>query len=115
MRIYISCDGELIEKEIIMKEWREVLVEIDSRYYLLDFITIDRLHQEYINSKENNEAYVVDTTTIIVDEVSKKNVIDTLLNTDTTAFNGLNPIDLSETYKSTFQELSCIENWIKIY
>ena len=75
MRIYISCDGEQIEKEIIMKEWREVLV----------------------------------------DEVSKKNVIDTLLNTDTTAFNGLNPIDLSETYKSTFQELSCIENWIKIY
>ena len=47
MKLYISDDGKLIEKDVVEKGWREVLVENEGRCYLIEVITIERLNGEY--------------------------------------------------------------------
>ena len=114
MKLYISDDSELIEKDVVEKGLREVLVENDGRCYLIEVMTIDRFYGEYRYSAENGEVMTLDQSTIIVDSVAKECVIELLLKVDMLWITGLTPIDLDAMFSNTFPHLSKIENWMYI-
>jgi len=115
MNLYISDDGELIEKDIVEKGWREVIVEIEGKHYLIEVITIERLNGEYRYSVESGEVMTLDQSTIIADSVAKERVIELLLKVDVSWITGLTPINLDTMFSNTFPYLSKIENWVCIF
>ena len=115
MKLYISDDGKLIEKDVVEKGWREVLVENEGKCYLIEVITIERLNGEYRYSAEIGEVMTLDQSTIIADSVAKERVIELLLKVDVSWITGLTPINLDTMFSNTFPHLSKIENWVCIF
>lgn len=115
MNLYISDDSELIEKDVVEKGWREVLVENEGKCYLIEVITIEWLNGEYRYSAESGEVMTLDQSTIIADSVAQERVIELLLKVDVSWITGLTPINLDTMFSNTFTYLSKIENWVCIF
>ncbi len=116
MKIYFSCDSPLTEKEILAKGWRDdIVIEVNGNYYTVEFLTLDRLIGEFENSIESKENYIIDNTTIIVDDISRDSIIRHIKMLDRNFFEKQSPLKLDEQYRFAFEELQNIENWIEVY
>ena len=116
LSIFFSEDSDLIETEVEMKGWRgDVLVKTNGNFYSLDFLTIERLHSEYLFAKNKGEIYVVDDVTVIVESVRKNDIVNAIKKLGEEFFMCQNTINLKEKYQYAFQKLQKIENWITIY
>lgn len=117
IKIFFSEDSYLTELEMSQKGWRgDIVVEFESQTYMVEFITFERLTNEYRYSIQEGRIYFIDTTTIIVDSTDKKTIIDTILNLyQSNSLLNLRKVDLKEEYKTVFVELQDLKNWVQVY
>ena len=116
IKIFFAEDSELIEQEIRMKEWRgDVVVQFKNKYYLFEFITLNRLTKEIKSIIKNDKFYLIRKTIIILDQIMKSSIIDALLNLKESDFVNLNAVDLVSKFENSFPELQDIDNWIRVY
>ena len=118
MKIYITYENEphdTWEKYVIEKGWRDVIVENNSKFYLIEVISIDRLQGEYDYATQNGQAYFQDLPTLISDNVSTERVIELLQKIDPCYFDLLTPINCnspsfinSHPQFAEIEELTCI-------
>lgn len=117
IKIYLSESNDRVEEESILRGCRaDVLVEIDGLYYKPFVNTLERLSQEVNDAFSHGIAYDIDPCQIIVQTLSRDNIIKTILFLHSEGFfDAFVPINLKKTYQHTFSHLSHISNWIKIY
>jgi hypothetical protein len=119
MKIFIAYEGmprETFESYIVEKDWRDVIVERNGRYYIIEIITPERLVLDYKSTAESGETAIIDLPTVIADNVSKERVIELLLNVDPSWFDVLTPIDFNSKYiMGAYPHFTKIENLTCIY
>jgi hypothetical protein len=117
LKIFFSEDSYLIELETEQKEWRgDILIAIDGKLHMLEFITIDRLTQEYRQSQKDGRLYIIDDVTVIVEKPDRKTIIDVIISlSKKNFFKSCKTIDLQTKFKNTFSELTNIKNWVQVY
>lgn len=83
---------------------------------MIEFITIHRLTQEYLQSQEDKRIYTINDVTIIVEKPDKKTIIEAIKNlSKKNFFKSCKTVDIQEYYKNTFIELTDIKNWVQVY
>lgn len=88
----------------------------DDKSYVIEFITIHRLTQEYLQSQEDKRIYTINDVTIIVEKPDKKTIIEAIKNlSKKNFFKSCKTVDIQEYYKNTFIELTDIKNWVQVY
>ena len=119
IKIFVAYEGmspEKFESYIVQKDWRDVIVEQNGRYYIIEIITPERLVLDYKSTVESGETAIIDLPTVIADSVSKERVIELLLNVDLSWFGVLTPIDFNSKYIITaYPHFAKIENLTCIY
>ena len=119
IKIFVAYEGmspEKFESYIVQKDWRDVIVEQNGRYYLVEIITIERLKCEYRLAVQRGETATLDLPTVIVDSVSKERVIELLLNVDPSWFDALTPIDFNSKYfNNAYPHFAKIDDLTCIY
>ncbi len=115
-KIYFSDDSDLVEAESVMKEWRgDVIVFYDGLFYQLDFITIERINNEYDVAQKDYQTYYL-TNTVVVENVKKDTIIREICNlVESNIIKSFSTIDLQQFYRNAFPELQDIKNWKQIY
>lgn len=79
INIYFLYDTELSEFEAIEKGYRlDVFVKIGNDYFNLRVFDIVRLQQEFESEVENEGYFAVEPNLILVKEVNKKEIINTI-------------------------------------
>ncbi len=116
LSIYFSQDSELIELEILDKEYREdILIKINENFYQLEFITLSRFLRECEILEECNCINIINKMTIF-SSPNKDNIINTIIKLyEMNFFKNCSPINLQIEYASNFTKLQNLDNWIKIY
>ena len=116
IKIFFSEDSELVEQEVRMKEWRgDVVVQFKNGFYMFEFITLNRLKKEIQHIIKRNKFYLIQKTIIVLDQIKKSSIIDTLLKLKEADFDNINTVDLISKFANTFPELQDINNWIQVY
>ncbi len=117
IRIYFSEDSELMEIDIADRGVRhDVLAEYNQRYFELEFITIERLSSEYYYSKQLPDPYIYTLDSVIlVDYVSKENIIKTILQLGEKYFDSRQDIGTLSKYFKWHPDLQSIDNWVRVY
>jgi len=117
IKIFLSDDSELADYAFIDKCFRsDVLVQIGNELYKPNFYHIVRLTQEYNDSISANEVYEIDNNVVLVEETSKKKIIEAILALHKAKyFNKVKPINLLEEYNSYSTELQKLSNWKQVY
>ena len=117
VKIFISENNDRVEEESILRGCRaDVLVEVNGCYYKPFVNTLERLSQEVNDAFAQGVAYDIDPCQIIVQTLSKDNIIKTILFLYREGFfDAFVPVDLSNIYQHTFSHLSDIANWTQIY
>ena len=116
MKIYFSEDSQLTELAIAMKGWRgDILVEINDNYYNIKFLTIERILGEFEWYKENNKNDVIHAYTILVDDISKDNIIQCIKRIDPHDFEMMKPENLTRKYGISPRELQNGEQWVEVF
>lgn len=122
IKIYFSEDSDLTELEMSQKGWRgDIVVEYENQTYEVQFITLERLTGEYKYSIQKGEVYFIEPTTIIVESTDKKTIIEAIINlcqSNLYLGNGimdLQKVDLKEKFRTAFEELQDLKNWVRVY
>ena len=117
LKIFFSEDSYLTELEMSQKGWRgDIVVEFEGQTYMVEFITFERLTNEYRFTIQDGRDYVIYTTTIIVDSTDNKTIIDKILNfCQSHSLSNLRKVDLKEKFNTTFVELQDLNNWVQVY
>ena len=119
IKIFVAYEGmspEKFESYIVQKDWRDVIVERNGRYYIIEIITPERLVLDYKSTAESGETAIIDLPTVIADNVSKERVIELLLNVDPSWFDVLTPIDFNSKYfNNAYPHFAKIDDLTCIY
>ena len=80
IKIYFDEDTEYSEFMYYNKDYRlGIIVEHNNRKYKLNIYGITRLNQEFNDCLHNNEVFYIEPDLIIVEEVNKENIINSIL------------------------------------
>lgn len=117
IKIFFSEDSYLTELEMTQKGWRgDIVVEFEGQTYMVEFITFERLTNEYRYSIQEGGICLIFSSTIIVDSTDKKTIIDKILNfCQSHSLSCLRKVDLKEEFKAAFVELQDLNNWVQVY
>ena len=120
IKIFFADDSEYSEVNSIDGGSRhDVIVQIGDALYHPAFYHIFTLTQEFNRAIDQNQIYDIDNTIILVKEVSKKEIIRTVLSLcESKYFDKVKPIDLQEEYKGSFElfpKLQTLSGWVQVY
>lgn len=120
IKIYVSDDTEYSEITSIDKGSRhDVIVQIKDEIFHPVFYNIFTLAQEYNESVSKGEVYEIDNNIILVEKLSKEEIIKTVLYLyEAKFFDGVKPINLEDEYKDSlemFPKLKTLSGWTRIY
>lgn len=83
----------------------KVLIQIDNSYYLLNFISIEKVTKDYELSQKENKLFYIPKETIVTYDMNKNWIINCIIKLNQkNHFNSLN-----------IEELHDLKNWIKVY
>jgi hypothetical protein len=115
-KIYIFDDSKLSDEDFFEKGFRgDIILELDDQLYLFEFISIERLNNEYLYSKKTNSPCLIDVPTIVIEEVKTKSIIDSLLKLDENEVNTLPSINIKDAFKYYPKEYQDLNNWRQIH
>lgn len=115
-KIYIFDDLKLTDDVFFEKGIRgDIILELDNELYLFEFISIERLNNEYLYSQKTNSPCLIDTPTIILEEIKTKSIIDSLLKLDDNEISALMPINIQDKFKYYPKEYQDLNNWKRIH
>ena len=115
--IYFFEDNELTEFMFQEKEYRtDVIVKIGNNYFNPDVITPHRLMIDFKCMIENVGFYECDPCLILVEDLSKKNIIETILKlNDAGYFLKLKPSTFEIICSNHGDASTNIDDWIRVY
>ena len=80
IKIYFDEDTEYSEFMYYNKDYRlGIIVVLNNKKYKLNIYGITRLNQEFNDCLNNNEVFYIEPNLIIVKEVTKENIINSIL------------------------------------
>lgn len=111
-KIYIFDGLKLTDDDFFEKGFRgDIILELDNKLYLFEFISIERLNNEYLYSKKTNSPCLIDTPTIILEEIKIEGIIDSLLKLDDNEVSALSPINMKDKFEYYPKEYQDLNNW----
>jgi len=120
LKIFFAEDNEYSEVNSIDGGSRhDVIVQIGEVLYHPAFYHIITLTQEFNDSVKLDKVYEIDNSVILIEEVSKKEIIRAILSLyKAKYFDKVKPIDLNEEYKDSFElfpKLQTLSGWVQVY
>ena len=119
-KIFLGDDSFYSEQTSIENGSRnDVLVQIENKLYHLSVYNIFTLAQEFNESNSNGQIYNIDNNIILVDNLSKAEIIKTICYLySNNYFTKTKEIDLEVEFKDSFvlfPQLRAITGWVQIY
>ena len=118
-KIFLGDDSFYSEQTSIENGSRnDVLVQIENKLYHLSVYNIFALAQEFNESNNNGQVYNIDNNIVLVDNLSKTEIIKTICLYSNNYFTRTKEIDLEVEFKDSFvlfPQLRTIKGWVQIY
>ena len=114
-KIYVFDDLKLTEEDFLEKGFRgDVILEFNDNLYQFEFMSIERLNNEYLYSQKTNSPCLIDAPTIVIDKVTTKSIVECLLKLDDNVIDTLPTINIKDKFQYYPKEYQDLNNWRRI-